>query len=250
MVEVVRLRLSEKSNKNELHYREDVQPQEEAFSSIDKWISRIDDGRRAYLKKIINKVKFYGDVLEVGAGSCWFGSELSKLDSVRKVYCLDFSEKIITNVSPKIIDYLGADKDKMVLVMGDFYNLDFKEKFDMVVVDAALHHIEDMDSVMGEMRKVLKEDGVIVAIREPVLPILRKGAKKKFGLHERSLGVTENIFTKEEWGDFFKRNGFELELIPVIPEYSFKYKMINKFPFRYLNGWLFGHYVFVARKMK
>lgn len=250
MVEdVLVLERSLKSNKSELKYREEIQQTEEDFNSFEKWIARVNDGRIDYLKEIMKKVKFEGEILEIGAGSTWFGSELSKLEAVKKVYCLDLSEKIIREIAPKVREYLKADDSKIVPVVGDFYNLDFKEKsFDMVVVDAALHHIEDMDHVLNEIKKVLKDEGMVVAIREPVLPKLRKGARKKFGAHERSLGVTENIFTKEEWVAFFSKNGFELSFIPLIPKYNLKYKIIGVPPFKYLNGLLFGHYVFVIRK--
>jgi ubiquinone/menaquinone biosynthesis C-methylase UbiE len=250
MNDIIKLKLTEKSNKKELQYREEVQPTEEEFKSVEQWTSRItSDGRFDYLKKIFTKIKFKGTILEIGAGSCWFSSELSKLDSVNKIYCLDFSERIIKDIAPGIMNYLKANTNKIIPVVGDFYNLDFKEKmFDMIVVDAALHHIEDMESALIEIKKVLKDDGVIIAIREPILPKLRKNAEKEFGAHERELGVTEYIYTKKEWKNLFEKNGFNLEFIPIIPEYNSKYKIINIVPLRYLNGLLFAHYVFRARK--
>jgi len=146
---------------------------------------------------------------------------------------------------------LKADKKKMVRVVGDFYNLNFKDKsFDMVVVDAALHHIDNMNHVLSEIKRVLKDGGMIVAIREPIVPKLRPGCKNTFGAHERSLGLTENIFSKKEWTVFFKKNGFTLKFLPIIPEYSFKYKIINRTILKGLNGLLFAHYVLIAKKKR
>jgi len=245
---LIKLKFSERSNKDELDYRNKIQPNEEDYDSFDKWVIRINDGRLKYFEKVNEKINFSGVILELGAGSCWFGGVLSKLSKVKKVYSLDFSEKILRDIAPKIINYLDADKDKIIRVVGDFYNLNFKEKFDFVVIDAALHHIDDMDFVLKQIKDVLKDEGLVVGIREPIVPILRPGCRKTFGVHERSLGLTENIFSKKEWNDFFVRNGFILKFVSVIPEYRFKHKLINRSPLKWLNGWLFAHYVLVAEK--
>ncbi|HLD11237.1 MAG TPA: class I SAM-dependent methyltransferase [Candidatus Nanoarchaeia archaeon] len=246
---IVKLNLSSKYNKKELEYRENIQQKEEEYDTFEKWCVRLQDGRVDYLKKIIKKLEFSGKILEIGAGSSWFSCQLSKLDSVEQVYCLDFSEKLMIEIVPKVMDLFKANKNKMKRIVGDFYNLDFPEaSFDMVVVDAALHHIDDMNTALKEIKKVLKKDGRLVAIREPIIPLFRPSSRKNFGLHERSLGVTEKIYTKSEWTNFFEKSGFSIKFLSIIPEYNLKYKLINLFPFSYLNGYLFAHYIFLANK--
>ncbi len=249
--DLITCELSPLSNKDELHYREDVQQTEAIYDNFDKWKKKIGDGRLDYVHEIMKMVKFEGKILELGAGSSWFSCELSKLDRVKELYCLDFSEKILKEITPKVMDFLNADKGKMKRVVGDFYSLKFPDRmFDMVVVDAALHHIGSMDIVMKEIKRVMKDDGKVVAIREPIIPKMRPGSKETFGAHERSLGLIENIYTKEEWKGFFERNGLKLSFMPVIPEYSFAHKAIKYTPLRLLNGYLFAHYVLIATKTK
>ncbi|MFH1638662.1 MAG: class I SAM-dependent methyltransferase [Candidatus Woesearchaeota archaeon] len=247
---IIRHKLTKKANKKELDYRNNMQLKESEYSDISNWFKRVNDGRLLVmqgLEKIGIRPK--GRILELGAGSCWFASELSKLKQVRQVYALEFSETLLKEISPKIMKYLGAKEEKITRVIGDFNKLEFNDKtFDWVVFDAALHHITDMDQVLQEVRRVLKDGGSILAIREPVLPKLRPGIRETFGAHERSLGVTENIYTKNEWLEFFERNGLRLRFVQLMPREKSLHKIISMLPFRWLNGLLFAHYVFIAKK--
>lgn len=250
-------------NKQELNYREQIQPKEQEFDSIPKWISRIDDGRRDILPILYRFVDFKGEILELGAGSCWFGSELSRLKNVNKVYCLEMSKFILTNISPHIMLHLNADLDKIVRVIGDFHKLDFPDNtFDYIVFDASMHHVPEASffNVFTEIRRILKKDGLVVAIREPTLipiPILNRKQKMTFGLHEKQYGVTENLFSRLKWSKMFKSAGFRCKFIP----YGFRIgkkvtlknivkRMIYSSPFRnfflYLRNY---HCLFILSKM-
>ena len=219
---LVKHKFTEYFNKKELNYREIVQPQEDKYNDISKRILRINDGRRNTLHILYKKIGFKGEILELGAGSCWFSSGLSLLGSVNKIYCLDMSEFVLQNVAPYIMEHLGADTGKIIRVIGDWNKLYFEnEKFDFVVFDAALHHIPDnsFTRVLKEVYRVLKTDGKVVAIREPFLSPLFLGPleayrRHTFGSHERKHGVTENIFTKKEWENMFRNSGFKCRFIP------------------------------------
>jgi len=241
--------MSEHFNKEELHYRNNLQLVEENYNSIDIWKKKVSSGRVAYFRRCLRKIPVSGRVLELCAGCCCLGSEVSKLSSVKEIFCLDFSERLLEDIAPKMMNYLNANKKKITRIVGDAYNLQFKDKtFDWVIIDAALHHIDDMDRFLSGVKRVLRDDGHFLAIREPIIPKLRPGSKSAFGKYERSLGLTENIYTKQEWNYFFRKNGFELRFLPFIPEYDYKYKLINRTPLKLLNGSLFAHYLFIAKK--
>lgn len=59
-------------------------------------------------------IRFRGNVLELGAGGCWFSSIVSKFADVEKVYALDFSSYLLLNVAPLMMDHLHARKEKIV----------------------------------------------------------------------------------------------------------------------------------------
>lgn len=127
---------------------------------------------------------------------------------------------ILENIAPFVMHHLNANIEKITRVIGVFNKLCFPDGFfDFVVFDAALHYIplRVFGRVMNEVKRVLKPGGEVIAIREPILPKIPFYAEHKrnlFGLHEKKYGVTENIFTKDEWKRMFEETGFEPEFIP------------------------------------
>ncbi|CAG0935239.1 hypothetical protein TFLX_04071 [Thermoflexales bacterium] len=214
---------TEDLNKEELIYREKIQPQEYSFDDVAKSVERLADGRMNLLPLLFKTVDFRGEMLELGAGSCWFGSVLSRLQSVDKIYCLDMSERILCDVAPHIMAHLEADGDKLIRVVGDFHKLYFEDgQFDHVVFDASLHHIPELNwnKVLGEVYRVLKPAGRVVAIREPFLspiPTIRSWQRRTQGAHERRLGVTENLYTRREWDSKFRSVGFRSHFVAYVP---------------------------------
>ena len=209
--------LDSMDNVSELTYREKIQPREKDFDLPKKWIRNM---RREKLKIPLilegRGVKFAGSILEIGAGSCWFSSMLSKFPEVEEIYALDFSERILTRIAPAMMDHLGANAGKIVRVKGSFYSLvSLGKQFDFVVCDETLHHADHPIKLLREINGVLKRDGCIVFIREPIapnLPIFKYVSKRVFGREEKKYGVTENIYTVNEWRELFSKGGFDVTI--------------------------------------
>ena len=205
-------------NLDELEYREKIQPQEEMYDHPQKWIRHM---RKEKLKmpSVLKKkgIEFRGSILEIGAGSCWLSAVLSRFHEVKEIYALDFSRDILKKVAPAMMNHLNANTRKIIRVRGSFYNLiPLNTQFDFVVSDGALHHTKYPTAVLNQISKVLKLDGSFVCVREPLapkLPILRSITKRKFGTHERKYGVTENIYTLNEWREIFQKGGFEFGIV-------------------------------------
>ena len=106
--ELIRHDFSGHLNTAELQYRNDIQPGESEYASEDKWLERLNDGRRHWPRVLTESIDLSGEILELGAGGCWFGSELSRLDRVNKVYCLEMSEHLLVKVAPVIMQAVGA----------------------------------------------------------------------------------------------------------------------------------------------
>lgn len=214
------MELHPKDNLDEMEYREKIQPQEETFDHPQKWIKYM---RKEKLKipLILRErgIEFRGHILEIGAGSCWFSSILSKFHEVEEIYALDFSRHILKVVAPAVMDYLSANAKKILRVRGSFYNLiQLGKQFDFVVSDETLHHADYPIKLLNQISNVLKMDGRIVCLREPIvarLPIIRSISKRIFGSHERKYGVTENIYTLNEWHEIFRKGGFDFVCHPL-----------------------------------
>lgn len=209
----IELDLSPYANLQELRYREKKQLTERKYDRPEKWYKRIQDGCLGiipFLEK--EKIIFSGKILELGAGSCWCAAELSKLRALQQIYALDFSRILLTKVAPHIMKYLNADMTKITRVKGDFYDLSYFDEgyFDFVIYDATLHHAAFPQKTLREACRILKKDGCIICIREPVLPRwtpFKEFWRKKFGIHERRYGVIENARTLTEWKLVFHNAG-------------------------------------------
>jgi ubiquinone/menaquinone biosynthesis C-methylase UbiE len=243
-------------NQQELAYREKIQPSERGYGSLEK----LADGRRNIIPHLPH---IKGKILELGAGSCWLSSELSKKESVDEIYSLDMSYTLLTEVAPKVMEFLQADTKKITRVVGDFNKLEFAESvFDFVMFDSALHHIplDTFTSVFKEIDRVLKPDGKIIAIREPFLckiPIIKQAQHIAFGVSERKFGVTENAFSYKEWACLFNQVGFDCEFIPCKDGFSvgstmniknIVKKLINYTPIRHLSMSYRPSYIIVLKK--
>ena len=209
-------------NTKELKYREEIQPHENTFRNPKNWIQAMRKEKfeiPILLKE--NVAEFHGRILEIGAGSCWLSSVLSKFPEVQEIYALDFSRRILTEIAPMVMDYLKANASKIVRVRGSFYDLlHLGKQFDFVVCDETLHHADYPIILLNQICNVLSEDGLFVSIREPIapkLPILNFVGKRMFGFRERRLGVTENTYTLSEWRKIFRHSGFEMNCYALHP---------------------------------
>lgn len=207
--------ISNYANIAELDYRESQQLLDEKYDSLEKWLIRYtNDGRLEYSRWILQDVKPYGTVCELGAGGCWLAATLSTLPFVKHVYAVEISRTLLTQIAPSIIKTFGAIIEKMTLVRGDFFSTGFDRSFfDFIFFDASLHHVNNYVKIFTELKRILKPTGKIIAIREPILLPLRRGFKEDH-VEPGHPEVTENIFTVKEWKKLCKNNGFVLKIVP------------------------------------
>ena len=237
--------LTEKANVTEMNYRD--KSLEEYQDYINNFYAHARDGKLEYLPFINKRIKVKGKVIELGAGICWLSSELSKIKDVNEVYSLEFSEYLLKDIAPGIMKKLNAEEEKITRVQGDFNSLPFEEnKFDFAFIDAALHHATDLSHMLKEIKRVLKPGGIIIAIREPVLPTWRPWCKDKFGEHDKANGITENIYSLKEWKIYFNSAGLETKMIPFMPKSTLYRRLLQ--PLMIFNNQLLGHFIMVAKK--
>ena len=213
--------LSPYANVAELEYREHVQPQHD---TPETFVAKIRaSGRLALLPYLQQRgvLRPAGDVLEIGAGSGWLTAELSKLPSVRSVTAVDFSDWLVSRVMPGVFALLDADVAKITRRRGDFHDLRplGAARFDYVFADSALHHATDVSVVLREAARVLQPGGALVALREPVAPILSSRLRRLRAETEQALkehGVEEPLYSRAEWSRFFREAGLRLEWHDVV----------------------------------
>jgi ubiquinone/menaquinone biosynthesis C-methylase UbiE len=255
-MQIERHNLSDLANRAELDYRENIQPHEAEFNSVERWEARIlGDNRLAILPWLQSHgVNPRGEGLDLGAGSCWLSAQLSRLPSVDRVHALEFSDWMLGEVAPSIIARLGGDKDKITLHIGDIHNLSMfeDESLDFVAASAVLHHSSDLGLVMRECRRVLRQTGLIFAILEPAIPkvitpFTRKLDHDHFGEAERQHGVKEQTLHEREWREAFDQAGFDVRFMKMfVRTVSWRARLARNTPLRLTNGLFFWEKAMVA----
>jgi ubiquinone/menaquinone biosynthesis C-methylase UbiE len=106
-------------------------------------------------------------VLDLGCGGGWLTGYLSQKESVKTIYALDSSKHFLLEMMPKIIMLMEGRQEKIVPIEGLFSPLMFEaEALDLVVASSVLHHAENLEALLREIKRVLKKDGVLVVLNE------------------------------------------------------------------------------------
>lgn len=186
-------------------------------------------------------------VLDLGAGSCTTSFVLSKEAFVGEVCAADISAVRLESMSRQTHKVVGGEIGKL-----SFHEIDFNhplpfedDDFDLVVMDAALHHSRNIWDTLTEIRRVLKPGGLFVAQREAYTSPLtnRITFKRLLASPEVAAGVSENAYLPSQYDYYLRANGFEPRFLPVYD--SLKFKLLF-----FLNGILFSKYNIVARSTK
>jgi len=187
------------------------------------------------------ELDFRGRILEIGAGPCWFSAELSRLPAVVEVIATDVSPRLLKVLAPQVFGLLRADARKITRMPTDFHRLDFrKASFDFVVCANALHCALNLPQTLRECHRVLKPGGRLVAVREPVRPLVQFHGEDS----PAALRTGKPLLrTRAEYQDLFERAGFEVTAERLNLASGMKYYFDQM-----VNGLTHARYVFVGIK--
>jgi ubiquinone/menaquinone biosynthesis C-methylase UbiE len=187
-------------------------------------------------------------VLDLGCGTGWLSAILSRFEQVESIVALDADSHNLDTMLPKVSKWLGADVMKVKPTRGLFQPLPFDDKeLDLVVASSAVHHAPDIISLFLELRRITKDDGLIIALNETPSPdwvhILRMGKSalkaiaenitgniRRFGPRVSSLGLLYDpylgdiAYSRKQW-DFILRSSRLSYRIHVSPYYPYKEKV-------------------------
>ena len=114
------------------------------------------------LEAILKHAGFKKDarVLEVGTGEG--GTALKIAPRAGEVYGIDIDEEILKIANAKL-EKSGLENVR--LMQEDIQETSFEDRFfDVVLCPWVLHHVEDKDSAMREVKRTLKKGGVFLSI--------------------------------------------------------------------------------------
>jgi len=215
-----------------------------------KWAKHIRLYRLPILEEVFKFVSFNGSGLELGAGTSWFSAIISRLPNVTNILAIDNNKNIQKLAKQYFLEEFGGDNNKISFLLHDFHSLPIpSSSIDFIIIDACLHHSDNLSTLLSEAHRVLKPHGTLIAIREPVLPKYALWKKYTFGLEKRLCGGVEKIYTKEQWISFFENNYFLLNIYEYYLKTTPKERLISAF-FKKYNGLLFNRYFFIAKPLK
>ena len=216
------------------------------FGSEAEWMRCVKESFPKFIPFLTQNcgLQIRGRVLEIGAGGAWLSAELSKLPGVVEVFATDASPRRLKELAPKVFKLVNANTAKIIRMPADFHHLDFPANhFDYVVSSAILHHATNIVQVLREAKRVLKPGGRLVAIREPVWPLVKIKSRSKMLAKLLATGVNERFYTLADYREFFRQAALPMEVKRVNLSSGFKY-YVNAM----VNGLTHARYAFVGTK--
>ncbi|MEA2008462.1 MAG: class I SAM-dependent methyltransferase [Chloroflexota bacterium] len=219
--------------------------------------SRLIRGAFLFLKK--SGCPTSGTAIDMGSGTGAGAAILSKYHFFKKIYAVEFSEMFVQKIMPVVFNKLEADIPKIIRVVGDFNKLKVEDgTIDTILDIDSFHHAEDLDVTLQECSRVLRSQGVIIAVdrawpdhfsKEELEAMLDRelpdNLKKKYGIPvsqsftRRDFG--EHEYPIHEWLDAFSRNGFDAHVFVQWhpPGLNRVWLRLPSFDFSiYLSSWL------------
>ncbi|MDD3171532.1 MAG: class I SAM-dependent methyltransferase [Bacilli bacterium] len=155
------------------------------------------------MKKLELLLQKYPDarVLDVGTGvGNFIGLLTSITENFKEITGIDKSERMIELASNNF-----QNKNYINFKVEDGNNMQYEDGiFDIVCLSNSLHHLDDIEATLKEMRRVVKATGIIL-INEMICDNLSKAQTSHMLLHhfsaeiDRELGITHNdTYTKKE----------------------------------------------------
>lgn len=146
------------------------------YSRLTGWMYR----RRLILASRLLGNRRYGRLLEVGYGSGIFLPHLAALTD--DLHALDIHTQF------ELVEAMLAHENMTAtLHQGDIYGLPFEDgQFDALVCLSVLEHLTDLEVALGEIARVLSQDGLAV-IGFPVRNIITDSFFRVAGFHPRDI---------------------------------------------------------------
>ncbi len=177
------------------------------FAPVYEFTMRSQKNIYDYMYERIGEVVRGKDVLELATGSGMIARHIAP--HANHVVATDFAPKMIETARK------AKNPENVRFEVADATSLRFVDKsFDVVVIANALHIIPNPEKALAEIRRVLKDDGVLIAPNF----IFKAGGKRN--LWQRILSLVGVRFahewTEDEYKSFLKANGWTIEMSYVL----------------------------------
>ena len=106
-------------------------------------------------------------ILDLACGGGWLSGYLSTFSQVKAIYALDSSKRFLSELLYATVKILNGNPKKITTIEALFSPILLENStLDMVVSSSSLHHADSLEGVLKEIRRVLKDDGILVILNE------------------------------------------------------------------------------------
>jgi SAM-dependent methyltransferase len=244
---VARRTLSELADRDELRYRERIEHYPAPLEDVPRFIEGKELPRKLAFALATAGLRPHGELVELGAGTCWLSAELAKLPEVRRIRAVEFSERRIAQLAPIAIAHLGAPAEKIERHVADFYDHGLEPgAADFVFMDAAFHHARDPERLARVAWDLLRPGGAFVLFREPTITAVRR--RRDHGEEGRHGGF-EREYTSGAYLELLRSAGFDPRRHRAAGGWrSLRARATLVPPVAWLNGILFAEFTYVGRR--
>lgn len=160
--------------------------------------------------KMLKSLKIEGaSILDLGAGRCWSSKWMSMMGG--EVIAFDAMEHPTLGLGAGA-HYMKNHDIYFDRISGDFNQLPFKdETFDIVLSTGSMHHSNDLDLTFREVSRVLKKQGVLSIVNEPVGSIRLRDERIK--LEGAQDGINEHEYRITRYLSLFKKYNLNLSTL-------------------------------------
>lgn len=239
--------LTAAADRDELRYRERIERYPAPLEDVPRFIDGKELPRKLAFALRAAGLRPHGELVELGAGTCWLSAELAKLPGVRRIRAVEFSERRIAELAPIAIAHLGAPAEKIERHVADFYDHGLEPGgADFVFMDAAFHHAREPERLARVAWELLRPGGAFVLFREPTIAALRRG--RDHGDEGRH-GTFEREYTAAGYLALLRAAGFDPRRHPAAGGWrSLRTRATLVPPLAWLNGILFAEFTYVGRR--
>jgi SAM-dependent methyltransferase len=244
---VVGRSVTELADLDELRFREQIEQYPVPLADIPRFIDGKELPRKLAFALRAAGLRPHGELVELGAGTCWMSAELAKLPEVRRIRAVEFSERRIAQLAPIAIAHLGAPAEKIERHVADFYDHGLEPaRADFVFMDAAFHHARDPARLARGAWELLRPGGAFVLFREPTIAVLR--GRRDHGEEGRH-GAFEREYSAAGYVALLREAGFEPHRHRAAGGWrSGRTRATLVPPLSWLNGILFAEFTYVGRR--
>lgn len=174
------------------------------FSRVyDRIIKKDEAAYRVMVDKMVESIGQEEKVLEIATGTGVLALPLSK--KISDMVAIDFSEKMIETAKKKA-EKMNVENVKFEVQ--DACSLSFYDNvFDVVIISNALHIMPNPESVLSEIKRVLKKDGRLIA------PTFIHKRNKRAWFFSKLTAIfgfkTCHVWDQSTYCQFLAENGFD-----------------------------------------